>query len=254
MSQLVVLCGGIGTRMASVTGAGQKCTVPVAGRPFLGHVLDRAARPPVDHVLLLAGHAAGQVRDFARAWRPPLPCPGAGGSPAPPRVDVLVEAAPAGPVGALREAMPHLDEEFLLVLGDVLPPDRADLYEVLTRTLHRTRARAVMAVAPESRSRDQGNVSIAGPWITRYAKGPALPYIDRGVRFLRRSALRSEAGDSDVPFFGALAAGRRLTHWICDEPIIEVGTPDRWRHACAALTGPPPGPSSAHSRAEGRSW
>jgi GTP:adenosylcobinamide-phosphate guanylyltransferase len=43
-ARLVVLCGGLGTRMASVTIA-QKCLVQVAGRPFLGHVLDAAARP-----------------------------------------------------------------------------------------------------------------------------------------------------------------------------------------------------------------
>ncbi|MFJ4834485.1 NTP transferase domain-containing protein [Streptomyces sp. NPDC088747] len=254
MTQLVVLCGGLGTRMAAVSEGVQKCMVPVAGRPFLSHVLDRAVRPPVDRVLLLAGHDARSVRELADAWQPPhqgeslsTPIPGSG---TPLHVETLVEAAPAGPVGALREASSRLDDEFLLVLGDVLPPDRGDLWQALSGTLRRQRAQAVMSVAPENRSHDPGNISVDGPWIDRYDKGTAAPYIDRGVRFLRRDALESQSGDSDGPFFGALAAQRRLAHWICDEPIIEIGTPDRWRHACATLADLPSGPRSTPSRAE----
>ncbi|MFD3976818.1 NTP transferase domain-containing protein [Streptomyces cyaneofuscatus] len=254
MTQLVVLCGGLGTRMASVSGGVQKCMLPVAGRPFLSHVLDRAVRPPVDRVLLLAGHDARSVRELARAWHPPhrgelpsVPLPGTG---TPVHVETLVEAAPAGPVGALREASSRLDEEFLLVLGDVLPPDRGDLWEALSGTMRRHRAQAVMSVAPECRSHDLGNISVDGPWVDRYDKGSGAPYIDRGVRFLRRDALESCPGDSDSPFFGALAARRGLTHWICDEPVIEIGTPDRWRHACATLAGLPGGPCTTPSRAE----
>ncbi|SDF21122.1 NTP transferase domain-containing protein [Streptomyces griseoaurantiacus] len=254
MTQLVVLCGGLGTRMASVSGGVQKCMLPVAGRPFLSHVLDRAVRPPVDRVLLLAGHDARSVRELARAWQPPhqgeLPSIPLAGTETPLHVETLVEAAPAGPVGALREALSRLDEEFLLVLGDVLPPDRRDLWQALSGTLRRQQAQAVMSVAPESRSHDPGNISVDGPWVDRYDKGSGAPYIDRGVRFLRRDALESHPGDSDNPFFGALAAQRGLAHWICDESIIEIGTPDRWRHACATLADLPSGPCTTPSRAE----
>ncbi len=161
-----------------------------------------------------------------------------------------MEAAPAGPVGALREALSRLDEEFLLVLGDVLPPDRRDLWQALSGILRRQQAQAVMSVAPTSRSHDPGNISVDGPWVDRYDKGSGAPYIDRGVRFLRRDALESHPGDSDSPFFGALAARRGLAHWICDESIIEIGTPDRWRHACATLADLPSGPCITPSRAE----
>ncbi|WP_078883878.1 NTP transferase domain-containing protein [Streptomyces sp. NRRL S-340] len=241
MSQVVVLCGGLGTRMTSVSGPGQKCMVPVAGRPFLGHVLDRVADPPVDDILLLAGHAAAAVQEFAGTWCRPRPPSrnGTRASWAAPRTTVFVESAPAGPIGALRQAADHLDDEFLLVLGDVLPPDRAGLWLHLSRALHETGAAAVMGVATEARSRDQGNVTVRGPWVTRYDKTAAAPYIDRGIRFLRRDALARHPGDLDGPFFGSLAERGELAQWSCDEPIVEIGTPERWRAACAALAGPP---------------
>ncbi|MEU3860084.1 NTP transferase domain-containing protein [Streptomyces sp. NPDC028722] len=249
MSQLVVLCGGSGTRMAAVTGARQKCTVPVAGRPFLAHVLDRAVRPPVDRVLLLAGHAAEDVRECARRWRP------AGPGAAPAAVEILAEDAPAGTIGALRAALPRLDERFLLILGDVLPPQGDGLWTPLARTLEETGAEALMALAPAARSHDRGNATVDGPWVARYDKKAAAPYIDRGVRLLRRSALAAQAGDDDGPFFGGLAERRRLAHLLFDEPIVEVGAPDRWARACAELADPavPPAPAPpVPGRAEGR--
>ncbi|MEW2297891.1 NTP transferase domain-containing protein [Streptomyces sp. NPDC006743] len=240
MSQVVVLCGGLGTRMTSVSGPGQKCMIPVAGIPFLGHVLDRVVNPPVDDVLLLAGHAGQSVQEFAETWcrRRPPSNHGRRTSWAALRPTVFVESAPAGPIGALRKAIDHLADEFLLVLGDVLPPERAELWLHLFRVLHETGAAAVMSVATEARSRDQGNVSIQGPWVTRYDKTVAAPYIDRGIRFLRRDALARHAGDLDGPFFGSLAERGELAQWSCDEPIVEIGTPERWRAACAALADP----------------
>lgn len=217
-----------------------------AGRPFLAHLLDRAARPPVDRVLLLAGHGAPQVAAAVRAWRTPAPAEpdldpadGAadGGFRDGVEIRIVVEAEPAGPVGALRQAVADLDEEFLLLLGDMLPPPSPDLSGVLAGQLHRTGAAAVMALAPAARSGDQGNVELDGSWIGRYDKAVPGPYIDRGARYLRRATLEAFPGDTDGPFFGALAAGRRLAPWFSDTPIVEVGTPDRWRRACAHLAG-----------------
>lgn len=246
MSQVVVLCGGLGTRMASVTGSGQKCMTPVAGRPFLHHVLDRVVSTSVDNLLLLAGHAAESVEAFARTWQHPVTSsPKDGEHQATPHTTVFVESIPSGPIGALRAAIAHLDDEFLLVLGDVLPPQQTDLWQSLSNSLHDTGAQAVMAVAPQTRSHDQGNVRIQGPWITHYDKTIDAPHIDRGVRFLRKETLGYHPGNHDGPFFGSLADRGELAQWHCDQPIVEIGTPDRWKSACSALAAPQPTPPPA---------
>ncbi|MBB5868326.1 NDP-sugar pyrophosphorylase family protein [Allocatelliglobosispora scoriae] len=228
MTQLVIPCGGYGTRMSSVTSTRQKCLVEVAGRPFLAHVLDVAVQPPVDRVLLLAAYRADEVDDFATAWA--AAHPGI-------RVDVLAEEVAAGPVAALRSAAEQLDEEFLLVLGDVRPPIGQDLWADLAGVADTTGAAAVMMTAPVSAGRDPGNVIPDGPWVTRYDKASGGPLVDRGVRFLRRRALDEQAGDGDQQFFGGLSARRMLAHHRVDQQIIEVGTPDRWQHAVLNLDG-----------------
>lgn len=224
MTQLVILCGGLGTRMSEVTAGNQKCLVPVEGRPFLAHILDAAAVGSGDEVLLLAGHQAGQVKAFANEQRA-----------ATLKITVVSQPRPNGTIAALREAEDHLAAEFALVLGDVLPPRREGLWGQLRATLARTGAACVMGTAPASASADPGNVTVAGPWITRYRSG-AGRLIDRGCRYLYRHSLAQQPGDTDAEFFGGLAATGRLVSFLIDEPIVEVGTPERWARAQAALS------------------
>ena len=65
MRQVVVLCGGAGTRLRQITRGSQKCMVEVAGAPFLAHVLGVVDQWKPDEVLLLVSHHAEQVIAFA---------------------------------------------------------------------------------------------------------------------------------------------------------------------------------------------
>ena len=59
----VILAGGLATRM----GGGDKCLLPVAGRPMLGRIIDRLA-PQVDAIALNANGDAARFAD----WRLPV--------------------------------------------------------------------------------------------------------------------------------------------------------------------------------------
>lgn len=58
MNPVAVLCGGQGTRLGY---EGQKCLVPVAGRPFLHWKLDQLARNGATEFHLLVAHKAADV-------------------------------------------------------------------------------------------------------------------------------------------------------------------------------------------------
>ncbi len=55
----VILAGGLATRM----GGGDKCLLPIGGRPLLSHVLDRIA-PQVDQIILNANGDASRFSNF----------------------------------------------------------------------------------------------------------------------------------------------------------------------------------------------
>ncbi|OJU20306.1 MAG: hypothetical protein BGN89_17520 [Alphaproteobacteria bacterium 64-6] len=107
LSQALVLCGGLGTRLGELTASTPKPMLPVAGRPFLEHLLQEIARYGVTHIVLLAGRFGEQIADLYDGRR----LFGA-------HIEVLVEREPLGTAGALRFAEERLASEFLLLNGD----------------------------------------------------------------------------------------------------------------------------------------
>ena len=71
-SQVVILAGGMGTRLAAATGGLPKALVPVCGRPVLERQLVLARDHGVGRALLLLGHGAERIVD----WLQTQPVPG----------------------------------------------------------------------------------------------------------------------------------------------------------------------------------
>ncbi len=109
LRQVVVLVGGLGTRLGALTVETPKPMLPVGSEPFLDILLRNLVRHGFRDVLLLAQHNAQKIRDHYAAHS----FPGVS-------ITVLEEGAPAGTGGALREAESYLDEVFLLTNGDSL--------------------------------------------------------------------------------------------------------------------------------------
>ena len=62
--QCVVLAGGLGTRMLPFTGDCAKSMLPVAGKPFVHHQLDRLAAEGISDVVYCIGYRGGSIRDY----------------------------------------------------------------------------------------------------------------------------------------------------------------------------------------------
>jgi len=107
--QALILVGGRGTRLGSLTDDTPKPLLPVGGRPFLAYLVDALARRGVSDILMLAGYLGDRVARFCEAERRPgldLRC--------------VIEERPAGTGGALRPVVDLLDPTFLLLNGDTI--------------------------------------------------------------------------------------------------------------------------------------
>ena len=215
-----VLAGGLGTRIRSVAGDVPKVILPVAGRPFLGHVFDRLVRQGVSRVVLLLGHAADRVWAVAEEERP------AG-------LDLLrsVEPEPRGTAGALVHALDRLpDETFLLVNGDTFPsPGLAPL----ARAHGQAKALATLAVVRSERSAEKGSVAFAADGrVTRFAEktGEDTGFINAGVYVLERSLIEPLPRDTFVSLerdvFPAAVGEGRVFAVPSDAPFVDIGIPD----------------------------
>lgn len=103
--QALFLVGGRGTRLGDLTAETPKPLLPVSGRPFIEHLLDKAVREGFDDLILLAGYRHEAVDAYAGHWR---------GVP----LRVSVEPIPLDTAGAIAHARVRLAEQFLVVNGD----------------------------------------------------------------------------------------------------------------------------------------
>ena len=118
-----ILAGGLGTRLRAVVADRPKVLAPVAGKPYLAHLLAQLNRAGIRETTLLVGYAANQVREAFGLEFDGM------------KLNYSVEPEPLGTGGAFRFALQFLREETVLLLnGD----SYCDVDLPALATVHRT--------------------------------------------------------------------------------------------------------------------
>jgi len=230
---VLVLAGGLGTRLRAALGDTPKLLAPIAGRPYLAYLLDWLGRFGARRIVLGLGHLAQAVRDYLGR----TPTPGF-------EIVPVVEPRPLGTAGAIRFARAALRTDPVLVInGDSLVD--ADLCALLRR--HRA-ARAIgtiLCTEVEDGGR-YGRIALdeAGR-ITRFVekdpsfRGPAI--ISAGVYLLSARLLDAiasgDAASLEEEVFARLPAGA-LAALAGRYRFIDIGTPDSLARAAEVLARP----------------
>ena len=231
--QVVVLAGGLGTRLRALAPDVPKILVPVAGRPFVEHQFDLLRRSGLTRVLICTGHlgeqVAAHVGDGSR-WG----------------MDVqFVQEDPTrllGTAGALLNAQAFLDPEFLVMYGDsYLPMDFAGF----AGWFRQGRYPAAMTVFRNQGKWDPSNTRVEGDRVTYYSKKAApgeADYIDYGLSAFRRATLeryRDEPRPLDLArVLGDLVQSNQLGAYEVRERFYEIGKPEGWKELDALLSRP----------------
>lgn len=215
--QAVILAGGLGTRLRPLTESVPKPMVPVAGRPYLEHQIELLRRQGIEDVVLLTGYLGEQIeKHFGDGWKHGV------------RIRYSREREPLGTGGALVNAMPLLQDRFLVLNGDsYLPAD----YRGITALLQD----APMGLAIyDNRLGDTGvanNVSLDGNGrvaIYRKGAGAEATHVDAGVLAMHRDVLEhGPEGQFSLEnaLYPLLIARRELAAWPSPQRFYDMGTP-----------------------------
>ncbi len=168
--------------------------------------------------MLCIGHLGEMIQDFAED-----------GQKFGIHIEYSFDGAPLlGTAGAIRKALPQLQEQFFVLYGDsYLNCDYADIAAVFTAS----RKRGLMTIYRNEGNFDTSNVEAKNGSILRYNKKnrtPAMCYIDYGLGAFQSSVFEqlpaNEVRDlADV--YQSLLADRDLAAYEVKERFYEIGSP-----------------------------
>ncbi len=216
LPSICILVGGRGTRLGALTDETPKPLLPVAGRPFVEHILEALSLSGARDIVLSTGYLAeqfaGTLGDGSRFG-----------------LDLaFVEdgPTPAGTAGGVRNALPLLGQRFIVMYGDSLL--RTDPGTIVAAHSAGRRA-ATMAVLPAAISPEPPNCIVHGDAVTAYSKNPCpegATHIDYGMLMFERTAFDRFEGSDLSDLQSLLASHGDLTACEVDRPYTEIGTPD----------------------------
>ena len=225
--EVIILAGGQGTRLRSVVQDIPKCLAPVAGRPFLGYMLDYLSAYPVDYVVFSVGYLKEQVMSYVQAHSWPF------------SYDFAVEDTPLGTGGGIRLALEKCHGERVFVFnGDTffpLPLDAVPFAGPVTVALKPMKAFSrygAVTVIPSGRSESSVSHTITAFREKAYCEEG---FINAGVYAIDRTKLHLEALPARFSFekdvLEPMAAARELQGWPVESYFIDIGIPEDYDKA-----------------------
>ena len=214
---VVIMAGGLGTRLRPHTEACPKPMLPVAGKPMLEHIIERAKKEGFVNYILSIQYLGHIVEDyFGNGDRLGV------------RIDYVREQKPLGTAGALGNLNPRPVAPFIVTNGDVLSDIR---YSELLDFHRRHSAVATMAVRLYEWQHPFGVVQTQGVDIVGFEEKPiARTHINAGIYALSPEALSTMKPNThyDMPavFEKLQAEGKRTVAYPMHEPWLDVGRPD----------------------------
>lgn len=223
---MVIMAGGKGTRLRPYTKNCPKPMLPVAGKPMLQHIIERAKSQGFRRFVLSLNYLGQMIRDNF-----------GDGSAYGVTIAYVEEGEPLGTAGALSLIQPRPESAFVVTNGDVL----TDIdYRELIEFRERHNAHGVMAVRIYEWTNPYGVVQMEGVNITGFAEKPvSRSHINAGVYAFSPAALEHLVRDRhcDMPtlFDRLREAKHRTVAYPMYEPWLDVGRPDDLERANASL-------------------
>lgn len=105
--EIIILAGGLGTRLRSVVKEVPKCMAPVCGRPFLWYILKYLTRFYVNKVILSVGYLRNIIIDWVETTKDEFPFD----------FDFAIEDIPLGTGGGIKLALSKATTSDVIVLN-----------------------------------------------------------------------------------------------------------------------------------------
>lgn len=217
MLPVVILAGGLGTRLGPLTKNTPKSMIDVNGEPFIAHQLRMFQKQGIKQVAICTGYLGGQIKDYV-----------GDGS----RFDLFVMYSSdwpqqLGTAGAIRKLLEKtLVTSFAVMYGDSYLPCS---FKKIQADYMRCNKSSLMTIMHNDNKWDASNVEYADGEIKAYDKGNSnLRYIDFGLGMFHREVFtelpQNKVCDLSDVYRSLLLYGQLAAH-VVKERFYEIGSP-----------------------------
>jgi len=221
--QAVILAGGLGTRLGSITSQIPKGMMLVNGKPFLFHLIKYLVSNKVDDIILCTGHLGEQVSDYFGDGR---------------EFGISIRYSREteklmGTAGALKMAQPLLRDHFFVVNGDTYLP--VDFGNIERHFVENGQKNVMVVYNNDDNTGVVSNVGLNNDMsLRKYAKGVIdadLNYVDAGVLVLKRDVLdiisTGKLCSIEEAIYKPVIGRKEIVAYITDERFYDIGTPEQ---------------------------
>ena len=242
----IVLCGGAGLRLRSVTGNAPKSLANIGGRPFLEILLSQLRRHGFQRAILAVGFQNDLIRSHFGDRTRGL------------KLEYSVESEPLGTGGALRKAADHLESNDALIMNGDSYTD-ADLSRFAV-DYDQAKVDVSMLVVPADGRVDCGLVSVdAAGRVLGFSEKQAAAgkqFVNAGIYMATKHILSAISPGVQVSlerelFPQWLAEGKHLRAFVHPGECIDIGTPERYQSAQVSLANAEDGGIASAPRGRG---
>ena len=190
INQIVILNGGYGSRVRSISGNLPKCLIKIGGTPFLLHQLDLIKKAKIKNVVLCLGYKSEYVINFLKKNYKGL------------NIRFVVEKKKLGTGGALINSLKYLKKNFFLTYGD----SWLNINYYNLQKFFFSKNKSLITVVPSKIIKDHAaNIYIKRGIVKDYNKKKInrnYKYIDYGLMiFKKKLFLNSKIKKIDLSFF-----------------------------------------------------
>jgi NDP-sugar pyrophosphorylase family protein len=217
--QIVILCGGLATRLGSLTKNIPKSMIKIKNKTFLEYQIENLKKSQIKDIILCVGHLSEQIENYF----------GNGD-----KFGVNIKYShdgekQLGPIGALKNAEHLVDNTFFILYGDsYLNLD----YQKMHSFFKNQNKLGLMAVYKNFNRFDKSNLIVKDNMIVAYGEKERtkdMIYIDYGTSLLRKKSLDlipKNTFFATGDFFSNLILKNELLAFEVKERFYHIGNPD----------------------------
>jgi len=213
--QMVILCGGLATRLKDIAKNIPKSMIEINSKPFLEYQIENVKKHEIKDIVLCVGHLSERIEKYFDDGA---------------KFGVNIKYSqdgkkPLGPIGALKKAESLLNDDFFIMYGDsYLSVDFQKVYSFYKKH----DKPACMVVYKNYDKYDKSNILVKDDMVINYGNKNA-EYIDYGTSLLNKKTLSyipENTSFNTGEFFTKLIEKNDLLAFEVSERFYHIGTPE----------------------------